>query len=138
MLYRVLLFLSLPLAASGILYSMGVTSFSTYLFTILFTVALQYAIDIGFQKFAVVRYGLQLKKINLELEQEYNKRGMELICPCDEKYRCFVPIDLNQGTNYKCQKCEKNVAVYVKVGTALGTEPIVVQSLDALPLNLNE
>jgi hypothetical protein len=138
MLYRVLLFLSLPLAASGILYSMGVTSFWTYLFTILFTVALQYAIDIGFQKFAVVRYGLQLKKINLEMEQEYNKRGMELICPCDEKHRCFVPIDLNQGTDYKCQKCEKNVSVYVKVGTALGTEPIVVQSLDALPLNLNE
>jgi len=138
MLYRTLLFLSLPLASCGILYSQGVTSFWTYFFTTIFTVALQYAIDIGFQKFAIVRYGLQLKKINLELEQEYNKRGMELTCPCDEKHRCFVPIDLNQGTSYKCDKCEKNVAVYVKVGTALSTEPIVVQSLDALPLNLNE
>jgi len=138
MTFRIFIFLSLPITAMGILYSIGVTSFWTYFFTFLFTVGLQYAIDFAFQKLAIIRYGLQMKQVTLELEKEYNKRGMELTCPCTEKHTCFVPIDLNEGNVYACPKCEKNVSVYVKVGTALNTEPVVVQSLDALPLNLNE
>lgn len=138
MLYRLIIFLSLPVAAAGLLYSIGVTSFWTYLFTILFTVGLQYAIDFGFQKYAIIRYGMQIKQVNLDLEKEYNKRGIELTCPCAEKTKCFVPVSLEEGTTYACPKCEKNVSVYVKLGTALNTEPMVTQSLEALPLNLNE
>ena len=138
MLFRIILFLSLPLAACGFLYSLGVTSFWTYFFASVFSIGLQYAIDFGFRKFAVIRYGLQLKRVDLELEQEYNKRGYELTCPCADKNKCFVPIDLQEGTVYDCPKCEKKVSVYVKLGTALNTEPVVVQSLDALPLNLKD
>ena len=138
MLFRIFLFLSLPLATSGLLYSFGVTSFWSYFFGVVFSVGLQYIIDYGFQKFAIVRYGLKIQQTKLEIEREYNKRGFELTCPCAEKTKCFVPINLEEGTTYVCPKCEKNVSVYVKLGTALNTEPIVVQSLDALPLNLNE
>jgi hypothetical protein len=138
MLFRIILFLSLPLATTGLLYSFGVTSFWTYFFGVAFSVALQYAIDYGFQKFAIVRYGLKIQQTKLELEKEYNKRGFELTCPCTEKHKCFVPINLDEGTIYPCPKCEKKISVYVNLGTALNTEPITVQSLDALPLNFNE
>jgi len=138
MLSRIIIFLSLPVSACGLLYVAGITSFWAYVFTGIFTVALQYAIDSGFQKFAVIKYGFRLKEMNLELEKEFNKRGMKMTCPCDEKQKCFVPINLEEGNSYDCPKCEKRVSVYVKVGTALSTEPVVVQSLDALPLNLNE
>lgn len=138
MLTRILLFLSLPFSACAILYASGISSFWVYLFTTFFTVGLQYAIDKGFQAYAVIKYGVRLKEINLELEKEYNKRGMELTCPCEKKQKCFVPIDLENGSSYNCPKCDKQVSVYVKVGTALSTEPVTIQSLDALPLNLNE
>jgi len=138
MLFRTILFVSLPLTSIGILYSLNVRNFWTYFFTSCFTVGLQYAIDFAFQKFAIIRYGLRIKETNLQIEKEYNKRGVELTCPCAEKSKCFVPIDLNQGTSYKCIQCDKQISVYVKLGTALETEPVVVQSLEALPLNLNE
>ena len=134
MLFRLILFLSLPLATTGLLYSLGASSFWTYFFGVTFSVILQYAIDYGFQKFAIVRYGLKIQQTKLEMEREYNKRGVELTCPCTEKHKCFVPINLDEGTVYACPKCEKNVSVYVKLGTALNTEPIVVQSLDALKI----
>lgn len=136
--FRIFLFLSLPVATTGLLYCLEVSSFWIYFFGVAFSVALQYAIDYGFQKFAIVKYGLKIQQANLELEKEYNKRGFELTCPCAEKHKSFVPINLEEGTTYSCLKCQKNVSVYVKIGTALNTEPIVVQSLDALPLNLNE
>lgn len=126
------------MAASGLLYALGVSSFWAYFFTVTFSVILQYIIDYGFQKLAIMKYGLKIQEANLELEREYNKRGVELTCPCAEKHKCFVPVNLDQGTTYACPKCEKNVSVYVKLGTALNTEPIVTQSLEALPLNLNE
>lgn len=138
MLIRIILFLSLPLSACGILYLNDVNSFWVYFFTTVFTIGLQYVIDNGFQKFAILKYGFRIKQLNLELEKEFNKRGMELTCPCEEKQKCFVPINLEEGTSYNCTKCEKTISVYVKIGTALATKPVVIQSIDALPLNLNE
>jgi hypothetical protein len=135
---RILLFLSLPFSALAFLYFLNVHSFWLYFFTIIFTVGLQYAIDKGFQSYAVIKYGFRLKQVNLDLEKEFNKRGIELTCPCEEKQKCFVPVDLQNGTSYDCTKCDKRISVYVKVGTALSTDPVIVQSLDALPLNLNE
>lgn len=138
MLFRIILFLSLPITACGILHSLGITSFWTYFYSVVFCVGFQYAIDFALRQFFITKYALKIKQVNLELEKEYNKRGFELTCPCVEKDKCFVPIDLQEGAIYDCPKCDKKISVYVKLGTALNTEPIVAQSLDALPLNLKD
>lgn len=140
MIFRTIIFLSLPLSSVALLFSLGTSSFWIYLWTLLLSVGLQYALDFSFQKFAIIRYSAQIRQNNLDMEKEYNKRGIELICPCAEKHRSFVPVNLDSAADntYFCSKCEKNISVYVKMGTALNTEPVVVQSLEALPLNLNE
>lgn len=110
--------------------------------SILFSVIIQYiaynAYIYGLDAFAVYK----LKKLEVEKLRELSYQGVEVVCPCSQQAREFVPIRLNRPNYYKCNKCSKTVGVFTAVETALVTEPIAdtdISSIEKILQNkLNE
>ena len=73
---------------------------------------------------------LKKAEIELQMEQEYSKQGVELICPCYKKNKQYVPIRLNENNSYSCPDCKKEIAVFVDITTAATTDTNVINPLE--------
>jgi len=62
--------------------------------------------------------------------KEYSKQGVDTVCPCARAMKHFIPIQLNTDNFYKCQDCDKNIAVNVEVKTFLETVPLDLDKTD--------
>lgn len=101
-----------------------------FLYTFIFTTLLQF---IGFYF-----YGEYIRQKNariqaqyeIEIAKELNKTSAEVVCPCDENAKAIVPIYFDRKNSYKCQRCGKNVSIFVTLKTAIETVPVIESPID--------
>lgn len=67
---------------------------------------------------------------DIEIARELSKSTAEVVCPCDESAKAMVPIYFDRKNTYKCQKCNKNVSIYVNLKTAIETIPVIDSPID--------
>lgn len=89
-----------------------------------FFVVLQFVAFYFYNDYIQNKIAIKEAELLLEREKELSKQGAELICPCDKRASCFVPINLNDENNYICPGCNKQVSVYINFKTAIATIPV--------------
>jgi hypothetical protein len=78
-----------------------------------------------------------LLKVEKEIAIQRNKQTATVLCPCDRRVESIIPINVEGPNSYICPGCEKQISVFVETKTALSTEPVVNNPLDA-PLLIDQ
>lgn len=73
---------------------------------------------------------LKTQQLKLLKESELEKQGVDIICPCYKETKMFIPIRIDKDNSFKCLECKKNVAVSVKIETAMETESLDLEKED--------
>ncbi len=104
---------------------------------ILLGIIVQYALYNAFLYGVDAFVAFKIKKLEVAKLRELSYQGVEVTCPCSQSAKEFVPIRLNKPNYYKCKKCDRTVAIFVAVETALVTEPIADTDLSSVEKLLN-
>lgn len=88
------------------------------------SIFLQYAGFTAYKNIIEITLYKKIQQAEITKLRELSYQAVEVICPCSKDAKQIVPIRLNTPNQYKCNKCNKNVAIYIAVETAFTTEPI--------------
>jgi DNA-directed RNA polymerase subunit RPC12/RpoP len=80
-----------------------------------------------------IKHNLQVQIKQLEIE---NQQSLEVTCPCDKNIISKIPIKLDRQNSYRCAECKKDISVYISTKTALQTDPVTVESLNPLDIDM--
>ncbi len=95
-------------------------------------IALQFIIYNGFRYVVDSLVLIKMRQQENEKLRELSKQVAEVTCPCGQQSKEVVPIRIDRPTDFKCKKCNKNIAVYTTIETAVITEPIANTDLSSI------
>ena len=107
---------------------MGINFLSSFFFL----TVLQFVGFYFYNEYRARQIAIEEKKLVIAHEAELAKQGAEVICPCDRRIKCFVPIVLNDRNEYTCPGCNKDINVLVNLKTVLVTTPVAEGPTEAI------
>lgn len=137
----------LPNVLKSILLVAGVAAVAAWPFTylgvglisgFLFFSVLQFVGFYFYREHQQRKIAIEEQKLILIREEQLNKQGAEVTCPCDRNIKCFVPIVLNDRNEYTCPGCNKDINVMVNLKTALITTPVLESTEEVIAKQLHE
>lgn len=69
-------------------------------------------------------------ELELKAASELKRITADVTCPCDNKVKTTIPIEMNSENVYICGQCDKKIKIILDVKTALKTDPIIEDPLE--------